>query len=110
MLVLIDKKGVVQSVHIGYDPAIKATLGKELDALLAGKDLAKEARPTTRRRTRRPRTRAWSRRGPSARLFERRERFQGSFRLRDQPARVVRRARPRRANHADVLAWQAMTT
>jgi thiol-disulfide isomerase/thioredoxin len=41
-LVLVDKKGVVQSVHIGYNPGIKATLTKELDALLAGKDLAKE--------------------------------------------------------------------
>jgi hypothetical protein len=43
LLVLIDKKGVVQSVHVGYNPAIKTTLRKELDALLAGKDLAKEA-------------------------------------------------------------------
>ena len=43
-LVLIDKRGVVQSVHIGYNPSIKETLHKELDALLAGKDLAKEAK------------------------------------------------------------------
>jgi thiol-disulfide isomerase/thioredoxin len=43
LLVLIDKKGVVQSVHVGYNPAIKTTLCKELDALLAGKNLAKEA-------------------------------------------------------------------
>jgi len=43
MLVLIDKKGVVQSVHVGYNPTIKKTLQKELDALLAGKDLAKDA-------------------------------------------------------------------
>jgi thiol-disulfide isomerase/thioredoxin len=43
MLVLVDKKGVVQAVHVGYNPAIKTTLAKELDALLAGKDLAKEA-------------------------------------------------------------------
>jgi thiol-disulfide isomerase/thioredoxin len=42
-LVLIDKKGVVQSVHVGYDPEIKATLGKELDTVLAGKDLPREA-------------------------------------------------------------------
>lgn len=42
-LVLIDKKGVVQSVHVGYSPNIKATLHKEIDALLAGKDLAREA-------------------------------------------------------------------
>ena len=48
MLILIDKKGVVQSVHIGYDPGIKATLRKELDALLAGKDLAKEAARDTK--------------------------------------------------------------
>jgi thiol-disulfide isomerase/thioredoxin len=44
MLVLIDKKGVVRSVHVGYNPAIKATLSKELDALLAAKDLAKPVR------------------------------------------------------------------
>jgi thiol-disulfide isomerase/thioredoxin len=43
MLVLVDKAGVVQSVHVGYSPAIKTTLRKELDAILAGKDLAKEA-------------------------------------------------------------------
>jgi len=42
MLVLIDKKGIVQSVHVGYSPGIKATLQKELDALLAGKNLATE--------------------------------------------------------------------
>jgi thiol-disulfide isomerase/thioredoxin len=41
MLVLIDKKGVVRSVHVGYNPAIKETLHGELDALLAGKDLPK---------------------------------------------------------------------
>jgi thiol-disulfide isomerase/thioredoxin len=42
-LVLIDTKGVVQAVHVGYNPAIKTTLPKELDDLLAGKDLSKEA-------------------------------------------------------------------
>jgi thiol-disulfide isomerase/thioredoxin len=42
-LVLIDKKGMVQAVHVGYSPDIKTTLPKELDALLAGKDLRKEA-------------------------------------------------------------------
>ncbi|MGC8639592.1 MAG: DUF2092 domain-containing protein [Isosphaeraceae bacterium] len=47
-LVLIDRKGVVQSVHVGYSPDIKRTLGKELDALLAGKDLAKEAAKETK--------------------------------------------------------------
>jgi peroxiredoxin len=44
LLVLIDKKGVVQSVHVGYNPAIKTMLRKELDGLLAGKNLAQEAR------------------------------------------------------------------
>jgi peroxiredoxin len=43
MLVLVDKKGVVQSVYVGSNPEIKTTLANELDALLAGKDLAKEA-------------------------------------------------------------------
>jgi len=47
-LVLIDKKGMVQSVHVGYNPVIKATLRTELDALLAGKDLAKEALRATK--------------------------------------------------------------
>ncbi|HET6879927.1 MAG TPA: DUF2092 domain-containing protein [Pirellulales bacterium] len=42
-LVLIDKAGVVQSVHIGFSPEIGDILKKELDALLAGKDLAAEA-------------------------------------------------------------------
>jgi thiol-disulfide isomerase/thioredoxin/outer membrane protein assembly factor BamB len=41
-LVLIDKQGTVQSVHVGYNPGIKSTLSKELDDLLAGKDLARE--------------------------------------------------------------------
>jgi thiol-disulfide isomerase/thioredoxin len=43
MLILIDKKGVVRSIHIGYDPGIKATLRAEIDALLAGKDVPKMA-------------------------------------------------------------------
>jgi ribosomal protein L12E/L44/L45/RPP1/RPP2 len=37
---LIDKKGVVQSVHIGYSSDIKKVLHKELDGILAGKNLA----------------------------------------------------------------------
>ncbi len=41
MLMLIDKKGVVQVVHIGYnDKDFEKELHKELDSLLAGKDLA----------------------------------------------------------------------
>jgi thiol-disulfide isomerase/thioredoxin len=43
LLVLVDRAGVVQAVHLGYDPQIKTTLRKELDALLQGKDLAGEA-------------------------------------------------------------------
>ena len=41
-LILIDAKGVVQAVHVGYDPELRTVLPKELDALLAGKNLAKE--------------------------------------------------------------------
>ncbi len=41
MLMLIDKKGVVQVVHIGYEAKdFEKELHKELDGLLAGKDLA----------------------------------------------------------------------
>lgn len=43
MLVLVDKAGVVQSVHIGYNPQIKTKLREELDAILAGKNLAEDA-------------------------------------------------------------------
>lgn len=43
LLVLVDKKGIVQSVHIGFAPDMKKTLKKELDALLEGKNLAKDA-------------------------------------------------------------------
>ncbi len=48
MLVLIDKAGVVRSVHVGYNPAIKTTLGKELDALIAGKDIPRPALETAK--------------------------------------------------------------
>ncbi|HVX59200.1 MAG TPA: DUF2092 domain-containing protein [Pirellulales bacterium] len=37
MLVLIDKAGVVQSVHVGFRPDIDGKLKAELDAMLAGK-------------------------------------------------------------------------
>jgi thiol-disulfide isomerase/thioredoxin len=40
-LFLIDQKGVVKQVHMGYDPAIEQTLQSEIDALLAGKELPK---------------------------------------------------------------------
>jgi thiol-disulfide isomerase/thioredoxin len=39
-LVLVDKAGVVQSVHLGYSEDIKETLHKELTDILAGKNLA----------------------------------------------------------------------
>ncbi|HJN07762.1 MAG TPA: DUF2092 domain-containing protein [Pirellulaceae bacterium] len=42
-LVIIDKAGTVQSVHVGYSPGIEKTLRSELDALLEGKNLAAEA-------------------------------------------------------------------
>jgi thiol-disulfide isomerase/thioredoxin len=41
-LVIIDKKGVVQSVHTGYSPDIEETLHKELDAILAGVNIYEE--------------------------------------------------------------------
>lgn len=43
LLVLIGKKGIVESVHVGYSPDVKEILHKELDGLLAGKNLAAEA-------------------------------------------------------------------
>ena len=42
-LALIDKKGVVQSVHVGFSPSLKTALRKQLDQVLAGKNLAAEA-------------------------------------------------------------------
>ncbi len=39
-LVLIDRLGVVRSVHVGYDPNIKSVLSQELDDLLAGRSPA----------------------------------------------------------------------
>jgi hypothetical protein len=36
VLALIDKAGLVQSVHVGYSPTIKQTLRQELDDLLVG--------------------------------------------------------------------------
>jgi thiol-disulfide isomerase/thioredoxin len=40
LLVLVDKKGIVQSVHVGYSPDIEKTLRKELNGILGGEDLA----------------------------------------------------------------------
>jgi thiol-disulfide isomerase/thioredoxin len=43
MLVILDTKGIVQSVHLGYNPGapepLSKTLAKEVDSLLAGKSL-----------------------------------------------------------------------
>jgi hypothetical protein len=42
-LVILDAKGIVQSVRVGYDPdapeELSKTLAKEIDSLLAGKSL-----------------------------------------------------------------------
>lgn len=43
-LVLIDKKGTVAAVHVGYHPQIGEILRQELDALLEGKDLAESSK------------------------------------------------------------------
>ena len=43
--VLIGKDGTVQAVHVGFMPEMKQKLRDELDALLAGKNLAKEGLP-----------------------------------------------------------------
>ena len=40
--VLIGKDGKVQAVHLGYSPALAGEISKEIEALLAGKDLAGE--------------------------------------------------------------------
>lgn len=42
MLVLIDKAGTVQSVHVGFSPNLEDQLREELDGLLEGKNLAEE--------------------------------------------------------------------
>ncbi len=41
-LVVIDGKGIIQHVHVGYDPELEPKLTKVIDELLDGKDLAKE--------------------------------------------------------------------
>ena len=38
-VVLLDAKGVVRSAHVGFNPGVGATLGKEIDALLEGKSI-----------------------------------------------------------------------
>jgi len=39
--VIIDKNGVVQVVHVGFSPSLEQRLPQELDAVLAGKNLAR---------------------------------------------------------------------
>jgi thiol-disulfide isomerase/thioredoxin len=41
-LVLLDDKGTVQSVHVGFRPDIREQLSSEIDSLLAGKSLVKD--------------------------------------------------------------------
>ena len=43
MLVLIDKDGTVQKVHIGFSNSLESALKRDLDALVAGKKIAKPA-------------------------------------------------------------------
>ena len=45
--VVIGKDGVVQAVHVGFSPDLKETLCRQLDDLLAGKNLVAPARPAT---------------------------------------------------------------
>ena len=42
--VIVGKDGTVQVVHVGLSPDLEGQLKKELDALVAGKDLAAEAK------------------------------------------------------------------
>ena len=42
-VVLLDPKGVVRAVHVGYNPEVGAVLAKEIDALLDGKPIGQNA-------------------------------------------------------------------
>ena len=48
-LVILDGKGIVQSVHVGFDPEagepLNKTLAKEIDTLLEGKSLLTSKEP-----------------------------------------------------------------
>jgi thiol-disulfide isomerase/thioredoxin len=44
-LVLLDGKGTVQAVHVGFDPDIREQLSSEIDSLLAGKPLVRDGQP-----------------------------------------------------------------
>ena len=49
-LVILDGKGIVQSVHVGFNPdaaePLSKTLAKEIDTLLEGKSLASPGEKT----------------------------------------------------------------
>ena len=59
-LVILDRKGVVQSVHVGYDPnssvPLNKSLAKEIDTLLDGKSLVDPRRCRPKRLRRRARS------------------------------------------------------
>ena len=40
-VVILDGKGVVQSVHVGYNENVRKVLTSEIDTLLSGKSIAK---------------------------------------------------------------------
>ncbi len=42
-VVIIDGKGIVRSAHVGFSPEVGKVLAKDIDALLEGKDVGKEA-------------------------------------------------------------------
>ncbi len=44
-MVLIGKDGKVHAVHSGFGPGLEQRVRQELDALLAGVDLAKDGLP-----------------------------------------------------------------
>ncbi|MEM9659962.1 MAG: redoxin domain-containing protein, partial [Planctomycetota bacterium] len=46
---VIDKEGVVQAVHIGFNERIEDALSEELEAILAGEQLAEDALDAARR-------------------------------------------------------------
>ncbi|MCA9093897.1 MAG: TlpA family protein disulfide reductase [Planctomycetaceae bacterium] len=48
MLVIVGKDGTVQSIHLGYSPALKGVLTRELDQLIAGKNLAVASQPAAK--------------------------------------------------------------
>lgn len=43
LTLIVDKQGVVQVAHVGYSEDLEQTLSEEIEAVLAGKQLAKEA-------------------------------------------------------------------